>query len=365
MEKTKITGWQFFLLTFIFVLGTSFFFLPGGLIASAKQDAWMIPLWDGAIGLVMACFWIALSLNYPGLSIIQISVKAAGTFIGSIIALLYIFFFIHLSSLVVRNVGDFMKATLMHRTPISVFHIMFLIVVCYVTIKGAKTIARVNEMLVPLIMVTFVIIFLFMLPEWSNDRLQPMFRLDVWKTAKETRHIIAFPFIDAVALFMMFPYVKNRLKTGFIGGIALASVVLSGITLYIVGVLGIARASHDTYPVFVITQEIRIGPMIEHLESTVTVILLITIFIKLSVSYYGAVLGICQLFRFEDRTWISIPLILLVSGIALQNENIVENIEWNKKYAFEFEFMYGILFPLLLLGLTWLKVGRGERREKS
>ncbi|GFZ82745.1 hypothetical protein GCM10008018_30750 [Paenibacillus marchantiophytorum] len=63
------------------------------------------------------------------------------------------------------------------------------------------------------------------------------------------------------------------------------------------------RASHDLYPMFVIVQEIHIGTFFEHLESTIALILLVSIFIKLSITYHSAVMGLCQLFRLNDRKY--------------------------------------------------------------
>ncbi|MCQ6561724.1 GerAB/ArcD/ProY family transporter [Paenibacillus mendelii] len=358
MEQARISSWQFFLLTFMYVLGTTFFLRPGGLIAVARQDAWMIWLWTGAIGVAMAYLWMKLAAYYPGLSIVQVCTKAGGKLAGGFIAMCYIGFFVQLASWVVRNLGDFMKSTLMPHTPITVFHVMILAVVCYATVKGLESIARTNEMLTPIILLTFIIICFLMLPEWNTDRFQPAFRLEVWKTMKETRNVIAFPYIESIVLMMMFPYVKSRQKASFVWGMTIATLILVAVTAFTVGVLGVTRASHETYPLYVIVQEIRIGSLIEHLEASITVILLVAIFIKLSTTFYCAVTGICQLFQLTDRTWVAVPLTLIVSGLSLSNENVVENISWDKRYVFEYELIFGLFFPLLLLVLAWLRKRR-------
>ncbi|RXZ83153.1 spore gernimation protein KC [Paenibacillaceae bacterium] len=362
MEQVRISSWQFYLLSFMYVLGTTFFLRPGGLIAIAKQDAWMIWTWTGAAGIAMVFLWVKMAEQYPQLTIVQICTEAAGKWFGGAIALLYIGFFTQLSSWIVRNLGDFMTSTLMPRTPISVFHIMLLIVACYATIKGLEPIARSNEMLTPIIMLTFLIICFLMFPEWNTERLQPAFRLNLLKTIKETRNIIAFPFMETVTLMMVFPYVRKGRNRALFMGVLIAAIILCAITLFMVGVLGVTRASHGTSPLFLIVQEIRIGPLIEHLESSVTVILLVAIFIKLSTTFYAAVLGICQLFGLKDKTWVAVPLILIISSLSLASENVVENIMWDSRYVFEYEIIYGLLFPMLFLVLAWF---RNRRKAKG
>ncbi|WP_371318140.1 GerAB/ArcD/ProY family transporter [Paenibacillus elgii] len=354
-------GWQFFLLVFNFTIGTAFFLRPGGMIAAAKQDAWLVPLWAGSVVVLVACLWLILAKGNPGLSIVQICVKAAGNKIGGFIALMYISFFIQTASWVTRNLGDFMKSTLMPNTPISAFHFMFLIVACYASVKGVESIARVNELLSPAVVFMLIVICLFAVAEWKWERFEPMFRLNVWETMKETKAIIGFPFLEVITLMMLAPYVKSRVKTALLLGIGLATLFLSGIIFITIGVLGVTRASHFTYPLFIIAQELRIAEFIERVETTIVIVWLVWIFVKLCITYHCAVTGICQLFRLSDRTWIAIPLLLLLSGFAITfSENVVENIEWDKRYIFQYTSLYGVVFPILLIILTWIRRNRNK-----
>ncbi|MGG3506280.1 endospore germination permease [Paenibacillus lautus] len=362
MEKGQISAWQFFLLVFGYLLGTSFFFRPGGLIAIAKQDAWIVPLWAGTAGVLMSLIWIKLANHYPGLTIVQICIKAAGKGVGGLIALLYIGYFVHLSSFVIRNLGDFMTSTLMPRTPITLFHIMFLLIICYAVTMGVETLARATEFLFPLVTLILLLVFFIALSEWNWDRFQGMFRMNVWTTMKDTRSILGFPYMEAFVFMMLFPYVRSKVKVSFIMGIVIATLLLSATVYFTIGVLGVTRASHETYPLFLIAQEIHIGTFFEHLESTIALILLAAIFIKLSIAYYGAVLGICQLFRVNDRSWLAFSLILLISGLALGFDNVLENIEFGKRYDFEYTSLYAIIFPSILLFLTWMKQNKGKQK---
>lgn len=365
MERGRISAWQFFLLIFSYLLGTSFFLRPGGLIAVAKQDAWIVPLWGGIAGILTPLIWIRLARYYPGLTLIQICTKVAGKSVGGLIALLYIGYFVHLSSFVTRNLGDFMTQTLMPRTPITVFHVMFLFVICYTVIKGMEAIARSTEILFPIVTLAFLFIFCIALSEWDWERFDGMFRMDVWTTMKETRAIFGFPFMETIVFMMLFPYVRSRRTTGFMLGAIAAALSLSSIVFFTIGVLGVSRSSHETYPLFVIVQEIHIGTFFEHLESTIALILLVAIFIKLSITYYCSVAGLGQLFRVNDRNWIALSLILIISGLALGFDNVLENIAFSKHYDFEYTGVFSIFLPLLLLVIHWSKYSLGKYKAGS
>lgn len=364
MEEARISRWQFFLLTLNYTIGTSFFIRPGGIIASTKQDGWIIPLLAGTIALLIVCLWLTLAKANLGLSIVQICIKVLGKPVGGFFALLYIWYFVQTAGWVTRNLGDFMKTLVMPRTPISVFHLMLLLIVCYAAIKGIETIARVSEFLTPFVLIVVVIIYLLTLSEWRTDRLWPMFQTDAWQMIINSTTVIGFPYMESVCLMMLAPYVKNGVKSGLLYGIAMGTILLSGIVFVTIGVLGVTRASHSTYPLYIIVQELKIAEFIDHVESTIVIVWLIWIFLKLCTAYYCAVLGICQLFRLNDRTWIAVPLILLVSGLAISfNDNVVENIEWDKRYIFLYSCFYGIGIPVLLLLMTWFRKSRSKSKE--
>ncbi|TCP67096.1 GerAB/ArcD/ProY family transporter [Baia soyae] len=362
METARISPWQFFILALGYLLGTSFFFRLGGIISISRQDAWMTPLWTGAVGILLSLIWIKLTTYYPGNSIIQICVQVAGKGIGGLIALLYIGYFVHLSALITRNLGDFMKINLMPRTPITVFHVMFLLIICYAVTKGVETISRSTEFLFPIVTVAFLFIFFIALSEWNWDRFQGMFQTNIWSTLHKNRSVIAFPFLESFALVMLFPYVKSKIKRSFILANIITALFLSVGVFFTIGVLGVTRATHETYSLFVIVQEIHLGTFFEHMESTIALILLIVIFIKLSIAYYCAVAGLCQLFHVNNRSWLAISLILLVSGLSLGFNNILENMTFNRQYYFEYIFLFAVLLPLLLLCLTWIKQGKEKRK---
>ncbi|MDQ0889808.1 spore germination protein KB [Paenibacillus sp. V4I9] len=365
MEQARLTGWQTFLLVLSYTLGTASIIYPGRLIASGSQDAWMIPLFAGIYGMVVVALWIYLYSLHNGLNIIQINMKVFGKIIGGFFALVYICYFIQLSSWITRNLGDFMHITLMPETPISMFHIMFLTIVCYASFKGIVTIGRVNEIMTPLIFLLFWATYLVMLGEWNWERFIPSFRLDVIKTMKETSSFLAFPFMETICFTMIFPFIKSKLKTSLISGIGVAALLFSLIVFLMIGLIGVTRASHLTYPLFTLFQELRLYSFIEHVEAIVSIAWLFTVFVKLSISYYCAVLGICTIFNIQNRAIIAIPLIWVVAGIALSNHSsLIDVLDWDKKYMFIYTLLYAVIIPLLLLTVTGIK-GYKERKVNS
>ncbi|KGE19187.1 GerAB/ArcD/ProY family transporter [Paenibacillus wynnii] len=365
MEQVHISRRQLFMLTFLFIVGSAFILLPGPFIAAAKQDAWLIPLWGAVWGILIASLWLYLMRLHPGLSIIQICRSVAGKTVGSVLALLFIWFFLYTSVWITRNIS-YVQLTLMPRTPLSVFHIMFLLIAYHAVIKGFEGIARMGELIMPLFLLFVMFVVLPLLKEWDWEQFQPVMQLDVWSTIKKTNTFFSFPFLEAVCFTMIIPFVKKKASLPFLAGIGLGGVFLSILIFFIIGIMGISRPSHLLFPIYTLATEVEIARFIEHIEVVLFVVYLGALYIQLSILYYCTVAGLCQLLKINNRAVVGFPFILIISGLALTyTDNIVIDIEWTDKYSFVHSSLYGVFLPILLILLTWLKAYRRKVRGGS
>lgn len=364
MENAKLSGWQLFNMTLLFILGTSFILLPGSLVSDAKQYGWLVFVWATLYGLIMASFWFFLSSRFPGLSIVQIAVQVLGKWAGGLVAMLYIIFFIQVASWVTRNMSDFMNINVMPRTPGSVFHIMILLVCAYAVVQGIESIAMVAQILLPYVNLAFWIPFTIMITEWDWYDFSVPFDLKPWDTFLNTRYALAFPFMEAISFLMIFPFIERRLKTSFLSGIGGAGILLSVCVFFTIGILGVERSSHLLYPVFIIFREMEFTNFIEHLEAIFSVNVLLIICLKLSILFYCAVLGICQLFHIKERAIVAYPLVWIISAYALFFKNMNDNVNWVKMYLFNYYLLYALLIPALLIVVGWFQKKKHRQRTE-
>lgn len=352
----KISRWQFFLLTVNYILGTSYFVIFQGLIKQGKQDAWLIPWWAGAFGIAVAFLWILLQRLYPGKSMAQIPISVLGRPLGIVISILYFLFFCILAGWVLRNLSDFLNATIMPESPMSVFHVMFLIVAVYTVLQGVETIARLNQFVTPFLFFPFWLVLLVAVSDWQWYRFQPAFQTDILSTVINTNSFLGFPYMESLALMMFFPYVKDGVKKTFFGGIVAASLSMSLTLFMTIGILGVERASRLTYPIYSLVQEVSIGEELVHIHSIISVVLLILIFIKVLVLVFCAHESLDQLFRPKTKWPVILALLVFLSALGSSiYENPIQNKEWDAKYTFLYDFFFAVFLPGLLLVTTWIK----------
>ncbi|GED55029.1 spore gernimation protein [Brevibacillus borstelensis] len=353
--KPMISRFQFYLLTINYILGTTLFVLIGRLVVQAGQDAWLMPLWAGSFGILVGLFWIFLFRYYPGKSLVQIPLEAWGRSLGTLVSVLYFLYFCILAGWVLRNLSDFLNGTIMPETPKTVFHVMFLLVAFYTVAQGTEAIGRLNQIITPFLFFPFWFVLLLAMVNWDWGRLQPAFHSDLGAIL-QYHSFLGFPYMETIALTILFPLVKQGATRPFLLGLMTASLSLSMTLFMIIGLLGVERASQLTFPVYTTVQEISIGEVIVNIHSIISVILLILIFIKLLVLVYGASETLRQVFRPKTRWPHFLGLTILLSATALSiYENPIQNEEWDEKYTFIYDSFFVLLIPFLLLVTTWVK----------
>ncbi|MZQ83267.1 endospore germination permease [Paenibacillus sp. 5J-6] len=364
MEKTSISTIQMFFMTTCYVVGTTFLLLPTATIMDTKQYGWIVQLWSTVFGVAIGAIWIYLSSQHPGLSLVEISRKVMGKYVGGFISLCYIILFLQITSWVTRNISDFMHVTLMPRTPETVFHIVALFVCAYAVVKGIRTIALVSILVVPFICITFWVPFTIMLKEWDwRNFAIPPYDFPLWPTVAKTKYALGFPFMETISFMMIFPLIRQKLKTAFLGGTVFAGLQIAISVLFIIGILGVYRSSHLLYPEYVVFREMEFSSFLEHLESVLSVNTILVVYVKLSLIYYFTVTAICQLFSVQNRALVAYPLAWVISGYATLFSNVSENAAWVHTYLFIYYVPFAIGFPFLLIAVSWLrKMGKREKQ---
>jgi spore germination protein KB len=358
-----ISRGQYYLLTVNFTLGTTLFVTINALIQEAGTDAWMMPLWAGAYGMLVAMLWMALLRSSPGKSPVEIARVAWGP-AGAIVGVLYLIFFCLTAAWALRNLSDFMNVTIMPRTPPTMFHVMFLLVAGYAVAQGSETVGRLNALVTPFLVVSFWASLALATAEWDWERLQPAFR-DPWAIVRYP-DLLGFPFMETFALTMLWPRVRSGAAGALLLGLASAAVSISLVAFMTVGLLGPERAARINYPIYTVVQEVELGQVLVNIHSVLTVILITLIFIKLLVLLYAAFETIGQLFRPSSRWPHLLALTILLSAGALTiYENPIQNRIQTSAYIFIFDSVYALLIPVLLLITVQVRRMIGGRSRRS
>ncbi|MCG0313465.1 MAG: spore germination protein, partial [Calditerricola sp.] len=107
IERGKISSSQLAKMMYLSILSTYILVAPAFISQYAGRDMWISPLWASLVGMLTVAIAYALHTRHPGQTVIQYSVTLLGPFLGKLVGFLYLFYYLFLSGVIVREYGEF------------------------------------------------------------------------------------------------------------------------------------------------------------------------------------------------------------------------------------------------------------------
>lgn len=351
LEKGKINSRQLKILAMLYTLGSAILIVPSGLTAASKQDAWIAAIVGCALGLSLLLLYNALGTRYPEQTLIQYSQVVLGRWAGTAVGILYFLFFFLLSSLVLRNIGDFITSITLPETPIQAVHIMFLLIVIIGARLGLEVVARASEIFFPWILLLLLVLVICISPQIHAYKMLPMFEEGIKPILKGSLSILGIPYLELVVFLMLYPYINKVGKAGkaLFTGALFGGIVLIVITMMCILVLGADFTARHAFPSYTLAKKIHFGEFIQRIEVFMGITWFLTIYFKLIICFYASVLSLAQLCKLRSYKPLTLPmgLILIVLSLIVY-PNIVYFRNFASKIWTPYALTFGLALPLLL-----------------
>lgn len=358
LEKGKISPRQTGELMFTTMLATVILFAPAIAAEKAGHDAWLATFAGTLFGLIPLCLVCWLGKRHPGKTIYQYSEAIFGRYLGKLVVLAYIWFFIQITSLVVRQFGALLTTAFMPRTPLSVFLISLLLIAALAVRSGLEVIARMNEFIMLLVAGLLLAVMTLSLPNWELFNLTPFLSRGAMPVL-EGALVSAYFHGQIIALAVILPFL-TRPQRGLASGAA--GVLASGmlLTLGVIGTLAVfgpQLTAAIRFPLHFFVRTINIGQILTRFEVVVIVTWVAGVFIKTSVLYYCAALGVGQVFGLSEYRSTVLPLGIIITVLSItQFENVAELVDFLADTAPLYSISIFFLgLPLLLLFVSFLR----------
>lgn len=367
LENGKISLRQFMVLVILYTVGTSILLAPSLLATEAKQDAWIAGILGVGVGLLLVWLYSKLGNLFPNRTLVEYSEEILGKWVGKVISFLFFTFSFTLAALVLRNIGDFLTAHIMPKTPIPSIHIIFLFIVIMGTRLGLEVLARSAEILFPWFIILFLLLVLFISPEMKFENIQPMLEQGIKPVLRSAIPFIGFPFLELVIFLLIFPYVNRTQEAGnvFLVGTLIGGIILILLTVLSILILGVDVTARHHYPSYVLAKKINIAHFLQRVEAIVAGMWFVSIFFKLTICFYASNLALAQTLKLKDYRPLTLPLgmILIIFSLVV-SPNIVYNMTVTPKAWTPHVLIVGFFLPLLLLVVTAFRKKRESGSEK-
>ncbi|MFW6035918.1 MAG: GerAB/ArcD/ProY family transporter [Halothermotrichaceae bacterium] len=358
MNKVRISKYQLIMM----VLG----FMYGVVInpaASAKQDGWLVIILTTFAAVPVVFLFVYISLLNPEKNLLEILKRHFGKYVGSIIGLLYVWYFLHLAAIVIRNFGDFVVITIFPETPVLAVIIAMAVVIAFAVRKGLEVMARSTEILIIFVPVSVIIITSLMLGSVDIKNWKPFLEKGIIPVLKVVKTLIGFPVGELVIFLMIFPALNDKkklLKSTLIG------VFSVGLIFFIVNVrdlfvLGADMYSRSTFPSAL---AIRLIPKV-NLDPFYLVSLLLGGSLKVAICIYAAVKGLAEIFSIDNYKPFVLPMTALMVALSIWlYESFFEVTTWSEKNYFAYAFPFEFIIPIILLLMSIYKKYKSNKENK-
>lgn len=364
LESGKINNLELITLSTLYLLGSALIFTPG--ISDAGQDTWLALLLGITTAIPFLYLYCKLAEKFPHKTIVEYSQELLGPLLGKIMGALYVWFAFILGVWVLRNFTDFIYITTLDQTPHSFIAAAFTFLAAYGVSKGLEVIARSSQFMFPIVAAAFFVIVIPVLREVDYTFLLPILNTEPPKFFLAAFINFSFPFTEMVLFTMIFPYLseKENIFVPALKGMLIAGGALFIKTLLIVAIFRPQFAASMIYPFYNLSRLISVAGFLERFDPLMVGAFILTGFVKISLCYYAACLGLGQLLGLRDYRPLILPMgaLMVAFSLVVYPNMAAERLSLTRVSPF-ITFPFKVIFPLLLLLVAGFRP-KGSKGEK-
>ncbi|WML44225.1 endospore germination permease [Neobacillus sp. PS3-40] len=356
IERGKISATQMAIMMNPAIMATVLLLVPAITAKNAKQDLWISPIWASLIGFLTVFLAYRLHKLYPNETLIEYSELILGKYLGKLIGAVILFYYLHVTGIIVLEYGEFVAGTFLPHTPMLVILGSMVIVCSFAVFGGLEVIGRCSEIIVPVVCLLYLFIFVLLLKDLHIQNMFPIMEGGL-KSSFRGSVVPQSWFSEFILVSFFFPYLTDKekgMKWGFISvfSVMFLMVLTNFTTLLLFGNL----TAELTYPVMIAARYISVADFLEHLESIVMAIWVAGTFVKITVFYYVLVLGTAQLVKLSDFRPIVLPIgFLLILFGAWSAPNLQELAHFLSTSAAFYFLSFQVGIPIMLLSIALIR----------
>jgi spore germination protein KB len=236
-------------------------YMPSVNIPPGNQDIWIVSLLSIVYVLIFNIPLIYLSNKFSNLNLLELTEKIMGKVIGKLIGIFYFLTLLFINTLFVGILIEILNSAIFPLSPTWFNTFIVILTSCYVSFKGLNTIARLVEVIVPVVM--FIIFLLIMLgyKNYNFGELLPILKDSTFKEINIGAMEISLRYFDILVLTMITPnlMVKKDLNRIFVKSILYSVPIIILLIIVTQMTLGVEFTKHVNFPFLTFTRMLSIG----------------------------------------------------------------------------------------------------------
>lgn len=312
IEKGKISSLQLLFLIAGFVQGSGL--LIDFTVGITEHQTWMVILAALAITGPIILSYAVLSNRFPGMNLVQINDIVYGPFLGKVVSIYYIFFFMMTLSFNIRDIGELYTTFLMPDTPFIFLLAVFAATCAYAVSKGVEALARISHLVVVTGMFVVISTFALLVDQMDFTNFLPFFHLPFIRIFQGIHIVSAIPFGETVVFLMIMGCLN---KTEHTVKNSLFGLLIGATNLFIISVRNTAVLGKTqgiwTSTSFQSIRLIDIGTILTRMDFLIGIAQTVLIFFKCCIFLYVLATALGQLLGLKSY----LPLVLPLASIEV------------------------------------------------
>lgn len=177
-----------------------------------------------------------------------------------------------------------------------------------------------------------------------------------------------FPFGEMIAFTMLLPHLNKPklVKRVWLSAIVSSGLILSWTASLNIAVLSVDVTKRSVFPTLVTIGKVNLLDFIERLDAVVVFTMLLTVFFKVSIFLYGAVIGIVDLFKLNNRQQILLPIGGIVIFLSMtMASSFPEHLEEGHDVLHYYFIAFHLLIPLLMFLVSMVRNGFRKKIDRN
>lgn len=365
-DKDKISGMQLMAILFMIRFVPVTIMFP--MITGAKQPQ------DTAVGSVLS---VILSIppillitymgnKFPGKTIIEYSLIILGKFLGSLLSLALIWYWLHGAANSLRQLAEAYAGVVMPETPMLAFVITMAVVSAYAAKGGIEVIGRVAELTLGLVILMVTLVIVLPYPLINFDNMSPIVAKG-WGTVIDSSMTSLAFYMRFIMIGMLMPHLDKAKSAArfslyalFVCGLLMTAFIIS-----LVGVFG-GTAESFTFPMYNLSRMISIAQFIERIEAVVLAVWVFSVAISVAIQIWAAAHGLEEIIkwlRLKGLVWhlsaICAAMSIVFYKSVIELELFYEAKNWG---VYSLSVTLGSLSLMLIVALFRGMLNEGSKR---
>lgn len=376
-EVRTFSMWQQTSLITSTLIGVGVLTLPRTTSSKLYEAGWIAPMIGGVLALFSVWMIAKLSQKFPGQTFIEYSKIVWGSAknprVGKWLSLPwvvgYLAYMYFSTAIVSRIFGEVVVTSVLLDTPLEVIIITMFLLAQILCMHDLEVVARINELLIPLIVIPVLIIAFasFQKAEWDN--VFPLYRAS-GKSLYEGVYEAVYSYSGHEIMLIFYAFAhenSSKVKAG-LSGIGITIFIYTLIVLAGIVVFGYEELQWVSWPTLELVKTTKVpGLILERLESAFLAVWVAAVFTTVANAYYAFVYGLRQLFHkgMVFQRIVAALLFIPLFFVALWPQNIVEIFRLSS-YLGTLSIVINIGIPTLYLLIMWTRgLGQGTKERKA